>query len=108
MAKEQALTKADIMALPTLDVDYANKQGETNTYTGVLISELLKLAEPDAAAATLVFVASDGYTAEIALADVMACKNCILAFMDEGGLLSVLPDQSGKLQVRDLVELQVK
>lgn len=54
------------------------------------------------------FVADDGYTAEAALADILSCDQCIVAFRDGGGYLSVLPDFPGNVQVKGLIELQVK
>jgi len=108
VATEFGWSEAEIKSLNTLDVDYTNKDGETTTYTGVLLSDLLTLAQPGADAANLVFVADDGYTAEVALADVMTCTNCILGFREEGGFISVMPDFSGKLQVKGIVEIQVQ
>ncbi|MBN1149025.1 MAG: substrate-binding domain-containing protein [Anaerolineales bacterium] len=108
VAAEQAWSEDQVKALPTLDVEYTNKKGETDTYTGVLISELLKLAEPASDATTLVLVADDGFTAEIALADVLACLDCILAFREEGGFQAVMPGFPGNAQVKGVVELQVK
>jgi hypothetical protein len=105
--KEVAWTEDELKAMDTLDVDYTGKDGTTTTYTGVPMNALLELAGAGEGA-TLVLVASDGYTAEIALADVQSCDNCIVAFDPEGGLRSVLPDQSGKVQVKDLVEIQIK
>lgn len=108
VAKEQTLTVDQLKAMPALEVENTNKNGEKFTSTGVLLADLLKLAEPAADATTVVFVAADGFTAEIALADLLAATNYILAFQDGGGFTTVLPGQSGKLQVRDLVEIQIK
>ncbi len=94
--------------MPTLDVESTNKAGEKSTYTGVLISDLLKLAEPAADAATVVFVANDGFTAEVPLADVMACTDCIVSFRDQGGFSIVMPGFPGNVQVKGVVEIQVK
>jgi len=104
----QTLTDEQIKAMTTLQADFTDKQGQTTAYTGVLIADLLKLAEPNADAKTLVFVGSDGYTAEIALAEVLACPNCIVGFVDAGGYLTVMPGFSGKVQVKGVVEIQVK
>jgi tungstate transport system substrate-binding protein len=105
---EQAWTEDEVKALPTLDVESTNKQGEKATYTGVLVSDLLNLAEPLPEATTLVFVADDGFTAEIALEEIMACTDCILSFRNQGGFSAVLPDYPGNMQVKGVVELQVK
>ncbi len=108
VAAEQAWTEEEIKAMPSVDVESTNKSGEKSTYTGVLLSELLKLAEPASDATTVVFVADDGYTAEIALADLLACTDCILSFRNNGGFSTVLPGQPGALQVKGVVEIQVK
>ena len=93
--------------MDTLDVDYTRKDGTVTAYTGVLVSTLLEQAGAEEGA-TLVLVAADGYTAEIALADVHTCDDCIVAFDPKGGLRTVMPDQSGKVQVKDLVEIQIQ
>lgn len=101
-------TEEDVKALNFLDVESTNSKGETETYTGVLIADLLSLAGLKPNAETLVLVADDGYTAEIALADIMACDNCILSFRSKGGFSSVIPGAENSLQVKGVVELQVK
>jgi hypothetical protein len=108
VASEQAWTEADVKAMKTLDVEATNSKGEKETYTGVQITDLLALAQPNADAATVVFVADDGFTAEVGLAELSACTNCILSFRSKGGFSSVLPDFDGSLQVKGVVEIQVK
>ena len=61
VGKEQGWPEADVKAMKTIDVQSTNSKGETATYTGVLISELLALAAPAADAKTVEFVANDGY-----------------------------------------------
>lgn len=106
--QEMTWTDAELKAMEMLSADYTNKDGETTTYTGVSIAKLLEAAGVKPEAATIVFVAGDGYTAEIAVADLLSCANCIVAFQEQGGFQTVMPGQSGKLQVKDLVEIQVK
>ena len=91
VGKEQGWSEADVKALKTMDVQYTNSKGVTATYTGVPISELLALAVPAADAKTIEFVASDGYTAEAPLADVQACKDCIVAFQAMAGSAPCCP-----------------
>lgn len=107
VANEQAWTEDEVKALTTLDVESTNSKGETATYTGVLISDLLAMAEPNADANLVVFVADDGFTGEISLEEVNACADCILSFRDKGGFSSVLPGYPGSLQVKGVVEIQV-
>jgi hypothetical protein len=56
---------------------------------------------------TLVFTAADGYQAETTTAETLACDSCAIAF-DEETLRLVMPDFSGKLQVKELIEISVK
>ena len=107
-ALEVSWTEDQLKALGTIDVDYTGKDGTTTTYTGVLITKLLEEAKAPADATGLVLVASDAYTAAVAMADIQGCADCIVAFDPAGGLRSVLPSQSGKAQVKNLVEIQVQ
>ena len=108
VAKEKGWTEAKVKAMKTLDVKSTNKDGETSTYTGVLITDLLAEAKPNADATSVVFVADDGYTAEVTLEELNACADCIVSFRNQGGFSTVMPDFSGKLQVKGVIEIQVK
>jgi hypothetical protein len=105
---EVGWTEDKLRSMNTIDAESTNKEGETNTYTGVLISDLLSKADPQGDATTLAFVADDGYSAEVPLADIQACANCIVAFQNQGGFRIVAPDFPGNVQVKGVVEIQVK
>lgn len=108
VANEQAWTEDDVKAMNTLDVESTNSKGETSTYTGVLLSDLISAAEPNTDANMVTFVADDGYTAEISLEELMACADCIASFREKGGFSTVLPGYPGNMQVKGVVEIQVK
>ncbi len=108
VAQEMSWSEEEVKAMTAMDVDATNSKGETESYTGVLIADLLALAAPDAAGLTVVFVADDGYTAEAPLADVLACTNCILSFRSKGGFSSVMPTFEKNLNVKGVVEIQIK
>jgi hypothetical protein len=74
----------------------------------VLTKNLLDLATLAVDATTITFVADDGYTEDVALADVIKCANCIVSFRENGGFSTVLPDFAGGLQVKGVVEIKVK
>jgi len=99
------LSKSDIEAFEEITVDYTNKDGETTTYNGYALTDIL-IGVTDASMIT--FTAVDGYSAEMNGADLLACDDCILAFQDDGTLRLVMPNQSSKLSVKDLVEITVK
>ena len=101
-------TEEKIRSMDTIEAESTNKEGETSTYTGVLISDLLGKAGPNADATTLVFVADDGYTAEAPLADIQDCADCIVSFRNQGGFSIVAPGFPGNVQVKGVVEIQVK
>ena len=103
-----AWTEAEIRAMETMDVEATNKDGETNSYTGVSINKLLEVAGPAADATAVEFVADDGYAAEVTLAEVQGCADCIVSFRDEGGFSIGMPGFSSKVQVKGVVEIQVK
>lgn len=97
-------TLSQLEGMPALEVEYTNKDGEVTVYTGVLVTDLL--AEAGLDGATAVFAASDGYEAEVALAEVQTCADCVVAF-DDGELRMVLPGFPSNLQVKGVVEIQV-
>ena len=103
----QVYIQADLEALGTMSVDYTNKDGETTTYEGVPIADVLQDAGVADSGDTVTFTAADDYSADMALEEALACPNCIVAF-DEGSLRLVMPDFSGKLQVKDLVTISVE
>ncbi|QRN83705.1 hypothetical protein JR338_02825 [Chloroflexota bacterium] len=103
---EASYTQSGLEALGTTSVDYTGKDGVVTTYEGVLLSALL--SDAGAASGTEVtFTAADGYEASITVEELMACANCIVGF-DEGSLRTVMPDMSGKLNVKDLVSITVQ
>lgn len=105
---EVGWSEKDLRAMKTAQAEFTNKEGVTNTYTGVPLNDLLGKAGVKSDATALVFVADDGYTAEVTLDEVKACTNCIVSFRDEGGFLMVMPGFSNKAQVKGVIEIQVK
>ena len=105
---EVGWTEEKIRSMDTIEAQSTNKAGETSTYTGVRISDLLSKAGPNDSATTVVFVADDGYTAEAPLADIQACVDCIVSFRNQGGFSIVAPDFPGNVQVKGVIEIQVK
>jgi len=108
VVKEIGWTEAEVRAMDTIEAESTNKQGETSTYTGVSINTLLELAGVQAGASKLVLVGDDGYTAEVALAEVQACDDCIVSFRNQGGFSIVMPGFPGNVQVKGVVEVKVE
>ena len=105
---EVGWSESDVRAMNTAQAEYTNKDGVTATYTGVPLKDLLDKAGVKSGATALVFVADDGFTSEVDLAEVKACTDCIVSFRDEGGFLMVMPEFSSKAQVKGVIEIQVK
>ena len=105
---ETGWAEADVTAMDAIDVESTNKEGETETYTGVPLNTLLGLTGVKDGATTLTLVADDGYTVEVALADVQACDNCIVAFRDQGGFRTIMPELASNTQVKGIIEIQVQ
>lgn len=108
VAGEKGWTEAQVKGMKTMQAESTNKAGEASTYTGVLIMDLLDDAGVNADATMVTFVADDGYSAEVSLDELKACPDCIVSFRDQGGFSTVLPDFSSKLQVKGVIEIQVK
>ncbi len=84
------------------------KKGEME-FEGVLLSDLFALAKPKPETTTVVVTASDGYSVEIPLADILACPKCLLAFTDEAGVYQlVMPDLPSNTWVKQVVQIEFK
>jgi DMSO/TMAO reductase YedYZ molybdopterin-dependent catalytic subunit len=105
---EVGWTEDKIRSMDTIQAESTNRAGETKTYTGVRITDLLSKAEPTQDATTVMFIADDGYSAEAPLAELEACPSCIVSFRNQGGFSIVAPDFPGNVQVKRVVEMQVK
>jgi hypothetical protein len=108
VAKPTGWAEEEVRGLDTIEADYTDKDGEVSTYTGVPLTALLEMVGAQEDATKLVFIADDGYTAEVSLADAQACQDCIVAFRDEGGFSMVMPGFESKLQVKGVIEIQAQ
>ena len=109
VANELALAEADLRAMEVVDLQAEHPKKGMQDYTGVRMSTLMAQAGVKAEAATLVITASDGFSAEIDVPTLTACTDCLLAFTDTPESFSaVMPGQSSKLWVKDVVSLEFK
>lgn len=98
-------TMSQLEGMESLDVENTGKDGEVTVFTGVLVLDLL--AEAGLTGDAVVFIADDGYEAELALSELDGCADCVVAFDDED-LRLVLPGFPSNLQVKGVVEIAVK
>lgn len=104
---EVGWTADDLQGMETMDVEMENKEGGTDTYTGVSLNALLDEAGVQGAATTVELIADDGYSVEVDLGELQACDDCIVAF-DGDGFRSALPGFPRNTGVKGLVEINVK
>lgn len=100
-------TEDELKALPQTSAEYTDKEGVVTVYEGVALNDLLTAAGVSEYT-TLSMIASDDYSADVSMEELSACATCIVVFEEDGTLRSVLPDFSGKQQVKDLVGLSVQ
>lgn len=105
---EMGWTEDEMKAMDTMEAESTNKDGETSTYTGVGINTILDEAGVQDGASTVSFIADDGYSADVALDEVRGCSDCIISFRDQGGFSVVMPGFPGNVQVKGVIEMQVK
>jgi hypothetical protein len=101
-------SEEEVRSMDTIEAESTNKEGQASTYTGVPIKGLLQEAGISNAATTVTFVTEDDYTADVELSEVQACDDCIVSFRNQGGFSIVMPGYSGDLQVKGVVEIQVR
>jgi hypothetical protein len=101
------LTVAELEKLgaETLMVEHP-KKGQVE-YTGVRFSKVLDALKVQAGAAAVVLTASDGFMAEVPLADIEGSADALLA-IDEGTISSVFPGLEGQTWVKDIVTMELK
>jgi DMSO/TMAO reductase YedYZ molybdopterin-dependent catalytic subunit len=107
--QELTLTDADLHNLEVAHITAVHPKKGSQEYDGVRLNVLLDKAGVKAGATTVVFIASDGYTAEVSLNDIRACADCLLAFTDtKGSYSTVMPGMLGNAWTKNVVKLEVK
>lgn len=96
------------MTVVTLTLEHP-KNGATE-YTGVRLNDLLAQASIQAGATTVTLTASDGFSADVDLATVQACTDCLVAFdADNAGVYNAaMAGQSSKAWVKGVISIEVK
>jgi hypothetical protein len=105
--KELKLTLADLQAVQVEIKAEHPKQG-MQTYKGARLNDLLKNAGLKADAKSIVLVASDGYTAEVSLADLQKCTDCLAAIGSDSKLSAAMPGMASNIWTKGLIKIEVK
>jgi DMSO/TMAO reductase YedYZ molybdopterin-dependent catalytic subunit len=109
VANPLSLSESALRAMSPVMISAEQPKKGTQSFTGVRLNTLLDVAQVQAAATKLVLTAGDGYSAEIDLATVRACADCMIAFTDTpGSFFAVMPGQQGNLWVKDVIKIEVK
>jgi len=101
---ELTLSRTDLEAMGAEEVTVEHPKKGEQTYEGVRLSKVLEAAGPTGD--TLTFVADDGYTIDLALADAQACEDCLVVF-DGDSLRSAMSGMEGMFWVKGLVGIEV-
>ncbi|MBN1316712.1 MAG: molybdopterin-dependent oxidoreductase [Anaerolineales bacterium] len=105
---ELLLTMETLLGLEMVQITTEHPKTETmEDYAGILVNDLLTRAVPTSSATSIALTASDGYFAEISLADLLACIDCLVNPTDQGTLNLVMPGMPSSMWVKELVLIQV-
>jgi tungstate transport system substrate-binding protein len=104
--QELTLNTADTGGLEVVKLTAEHPKNGPGEYEGVRLSAVLEKAGVKDGAGALLITASDGFSAEAALADVQACADCLLGIAD-GKFNMVMPGFSSKTWVKDVVTIEL-
>ena len=107
--QELALTDADLHGMQVVHITAKHPKLGLQEYDGVLLNTLLDKAGVKTGAIAVLFSALDGYSAEISIADIRACADCLLAFTDKAGsYATVMPGMLGNNWTKNVIKIEVK
>jgi molybdate transport system substrate-binding protein len=102
--KPATLTLDDLKKMTVKTITAEHPKKGANSYTGVLISDLMVAVGAQSGVTTLDMGCTDGYMAQVTLAELD--PNCMLSFGDDGKLNAVMPGQTGKAWASDIVTMK--
>jgi len=106
---ELAYNETDLRELEVVEITAEHPKKGPTDYEGVRLSALLDLAVVDSNAKKLVLTASDGFSAEVFLNEVLASPDCLLAFTDEEGVFNlVMPDLPSTVWVKNVIKIEIQ
>ena len=99
----------DLRALEVVTITAEHPKGGTADYEGVRLSELFALVGVKDGATAIVITADDGFSAEVSLADITACTDCLLGFTETTEKFKmVMPGLPSNTWVKGVVSIEVK
>jgi hypothetical protein len=103
---ELTITEADLQDIGKVTQTVEHPKNGPTEYTGVYLNIVLDKANAMEGANTLRMTASDGYSADVPLADVQACVDCMIA-VDGQTLTMVMPGMASQAWVKDVIKLEL-
>jgi DMSO/TMAO reductase YedYZ molybdopterin-dependent catalytic subunit len=107
VAEVKAFSLDELQAMEMVELTVEHPKKGEQVYQGVLLSDMLAQVSANEGTTTLVLTASDGYSTEAPLADVLACESCLVTF-DEGTLSLVMGGMDSGLWVKDVILFEIK
>ena len=107
VATPLAITQAEWAQMESVKISAEHPKKGLQDYEGVRLNDLLQQTQPASDAATVLFTAGDGYTAELPWATLTACTDCLVTFDGEAFGL-VMPGQESGFWVKDIRLIEVK
>jgi DMSO/TMAO reductase YedYZ molybdopterin-dependent catalytic subunit len=106
----KTLKIADLKAMTVVNLTVDQPKKGQVSVSGVRLNSLLDLVGVNSEAKNLVLTAVDGYSAQVALADVRACPDCLIAFNETGGMNTVMPGTGmpGNLWIKNIIKIELK
>lgn len=92
VAVPASYTMEDLQAMTVVEATVTHPSHGDLDVSGVSLADLITAAQPAAEATTITFGASDGYTKDLDLAEVLACTACLVTFEEDGTLAIAMPD----------------
>jgi DMSO/TMAO reductase YedYZ molybdopterin-dependent catalytic subunit len=99
----KTLTMDDLKAMKATTITAEHPKLGSQEYTGVLLTDIMAAAGVQAGATVLDMGATDGYMGEATLSELD--PDSMIAIGDDGKLSAVMPGQTGKAWVKDVITL---
>jgi len=104
---EKNLTMDDLLKLAVVNASVEHPKKGAIEVTGVKMSDILALLTIKPEAKTVSFIAGDGWSVDLPLADLQACESCLLGW-DEEMLRTYMPGFDSNFWAKDLVAIEFK
>lgn len=107
VSNAKTFTAADLNALGVVDLEIEHPKKGPTMYAGISINTILQAARISEDAATMVITASDGFSAEVPISDILACESCLVAIAEDDTLMMAMGGLESSVWVKDVVSLEI-